>query len=77
MEAAIELRDGQRVEWSRSGSMAYENARNAEAGAYRLTKERRGTVMYSASGQRTAYRSNSLERTAVEAEGATRGASAG
>ena len=44
VEAAIELRDGQRVEWSRSGSMAYENARNAESGAYRLTKESEGLL---------------------------------
>jgi hypothetical protein len=44
VETAIELRDGQRVEWSRSGSMAYENARNAQAGAYRLTKAAEGLV---------------------------------
>jgi len=44
VEAAIELRDGQRVEWSRSGSMVYENARSSEASGYRLTKAADGLL---------------------------------
>ena len=38
-EAAIELRNGATVEWSRSPSMTYENARSPAGGAFRLTKE--------------------------------------
>jgi len=44
VEAAIELRDGQRIEWSRSGSMVYENARSSEASGYRLTKAADGLL---------------------------------
>jgi hypothetical protein len=45
VEAAIELRDGATVEWSRSPSMTYENGRSAATGAFRLTKEGEALVV--------------------------------
>jgi hypothetical protein len=45
VEAAIELRDGATVEWSRSPSMTYENGRSATAGAFRLTREGEALIL--------------------------------
>jgi hypothetical protein len=45
VEAAIELRDGATVEWSRSPSMTYENGRSAAAGGFSVTKEGEALVL--------------------------------